>query len=72
MVQVKDKDGNLHECRALLHNASQMSFIFKDMAKKLKLKLNKHSIPINGINNVPAAKIYHTCSVDIFSSVTTT
>jgi hypothetical protein len=66
MVKVDDKDGNLHESRTLLDNASQVSFISKDMAKNLKLKQDKHSIPINGINNVPTANICHICSVQVF------
>jgi hypothetical protein len=46
-----------------------VSFISKDVAKQLKSKLDKHSLPINGINNVPAVKICHTCSVEVFSTV---
>jgi hypothetical protein len=69
MVQVKDRDGNLQECCALLDSASRVSFISKDVAKELKSKLDKHSLPINGINNVPAGKICHTCSVEVFSTV---
>jgi hypothetical protein len=51
LLNVKDADGRLHNCHALLDADSQQSFITEDMAKRFNLKLSECSIPVTGINN---------------------
>ena len=51
VVQVVDSQGRSHKCRALLDNGSQSNFITERLANILKIKRNKNSIPISGINN---------------------
>jgi hypothetical protein len=41
LPNVKDADGKLHNCRALLDADSQLSFVIEDMARRLNLKLSK-------------------------------
>ena len=50
VVQVFDSQGQSHKSRVLLYKGSQSNFITEILAKILKIKRNKNSIPINGIN----------------------
>ncbi|XP_046988560.1 uncharacterized protein LOC124594240 [Schistocerca americana] len=61
--------GRQQVCRVLLDSASELSFISKGMAEKLKLKRSKHSFPVKGINNAFAASVSYTCDVELSSRV---
>ncbi|XP_046985874.1 uncharacterized protein LOC124555853 [Schistocerca americana] len=69
VVNIKDSMGRQQVCRVLLDSASQLSFISKGMAEKLKLKRSKHSFPVKGINNAFAASVSYTCDVELSSRV---
>ena len=62
-----DNKGQTHECRALLDSASQMNFISKNLADRLGLKLQQHTIPINGISNTRAANSSHLGQIQLAS-----
>ena len=47
MIQVNDKDGNLHDMRALLDTGSQASFITEHKALSLKLMIQKSHVLVN-------------------------
>jgi hypothetical protein len=65
LTNVKDADGKLHNCHALLDADSQLPFVIEDMAERLNLKLSKCLIPVTGINNVTARFVAHTCEVKL-------
>ncbi|XP_047106253.1 uncharacterized protein LOC124775465 [Schistocerca piceifrons] len=67
VVNIKDSMGRQQVCRVLLDSASQLSFMSKGMAEKLKLKRSKHSFPVKGINNAFAASMSYTCDVELSS-----
>lgn len=50
-INVYDKHGHLHECRALLDSGSQSNFISRDLAKRLGLSQKPTSFFIAGIGN---------------------
>lgn len=49
LVYIKDKDGNSHECRALLDSASQSNFVTEDFCNRLNLSTSPIKINISGI-----------------------
>jgi hypothetical protein len=69
VVNVRDSQGRIHQCRALLDSASQMNLVSRDLADRLGLKLSRHSVPINGISNVRATESSHFCQLQIASTV---
>lgn len=51
LILVRDKDGNVHECRALLDSGSQSNLVTKDLSDRLSLPRERITMPINGVNN---------------------
>ena len=51
IVSVRDSSGNIHKCRALIDNGSQSHFVTERLVQKLKLRKDRHCVPIHGINN---------------------
>jgi len=49
-IYVMDNEGQLRICRAMLDPGSQSNIITKNLVKKLKLKSNKVTVSISGIN----------------------
>ncbi|XP_051171022.1 uncharacterized protein LOC127287913 [Leptopilina boulardi] len=49
LIIIKDRDGNPHECRALLDSASQSNFVTEDLCRRLKLNTKPIQINISGI-----------------------
>jgi hypothetical protein len=69
VVNVKDSQGRIHQCRALLDSASQLNLVSRNLAERLGLKLNWHSVPITGISKVLATESFHFCQLQITSTV---
>lgn len=51
LILIHGKDGNVHECRALLDAGSQSNLVTKALADRLSLPRERITMPINGINN---------------------
>lgn len=50
-IWIYDKDGNKHDCRALLDTGSQSSFIIEKLCRKLGTNQRSVNMPICGINS---------------------
>ncbi|XP_066150297.1 uncharacterized protein [Euwallacea fornicatus] len=50
IVQVYDRDGAIHECRALLDSGSQINFITQEFCNKLRLITTSTDTTISGID----------------------
>lgn len=57
VLWVRDRDGTLHGCRALLDNGSQSKFITQKLANKLNLSQETINASISGIGDMPIRAI---------------
>lgn len=64
MLQIKCKNGQLHNCRALLDSASQSNYITAELCRFLNLKTQNINISIEGIGKINTS-IKQKCSVTI-------
>lgn len=55
VVKIKDKDGELHECRALLDSASQSCYITEDLVNRLQLDKRATWGTAGGLQSTPVA-----------------
>ncbi|XP_011685499.1 PREDICTED: uncharacterized protein LOC105448555 [Wasmannia auropunctata] len=53
IIYIKDRDGALHECRALLDSDSQSNFITSKLSDCLKLSKQQTTITVTGISETP-------------------
>jgi Protein of unknown function (DUF1759)/Putative peptidase (DUF1758) len=67
LVKVKDSQGNIHQCRALLDSGAQSCLVRQDFCNKLNLNLIPSNLCIVGINQV-VSKLDKKCSITIFSN----
>ena len=51
-MKLRDSNGNVIPCRAVLVNASQSKFCTEQLVKKLSLPTRKCTTPLQGFNNV--------------------
>lgn len=49
IIYMRDRQGNIHECRALLDSGAQPNFLTRRLSEHLKLPLHDTDIKINGI-----------------------
>lgn len=68
IIQVSDCHGNLHECRALLDNASQSNFISQRLYDILRLPKTKIKMLVSGIGDSNHSVNYHV-AVNIKSKI---
>ena len=52
IVKIRDSNGNLIPCRAVLDSASQSNFCTEQLVKKLNLRARKCTTPLQGFNSV--------------------
>lgn len=55
IVNIEDRYGNLHKCRALLDSGSQSCFVSKGLAAELQLKKRPANVSVLGLNQNPVS-----------------
>ncbi|KAJ8912395.1 hypothetical protein NQ315_013461 [Exocentrus adspersus] len=66
MVQVMDKFGNMHTCRAVLDSASESHFCTQELADKLQTHQDKTTMTVSGINKT-YSQLTHSTNIRIQS-----
>lgn len=68
IIRVRDNNGILQPCRAMLDNGSQSNFITTDCVQRLRLNKIKQVIPLQGFNNL-TSETTHSVNLEIHSTV---